>query len=296
LTYDVSCVACGNYAATEEFLEDLPSYPDTRKKLERFLYETRGGGRRLLTSGPVQPNPDFERVVHLEEASGLYPDDGPVLDKYNNSVRRIASATNTLGQQFSLGVDRWLIPTMDDEEAQHIVELLVTEGYLCGGKGPAVKDPYVFYATPTGLTHADQLSHEARTAGDQVFIAACFAADLEPAVEAIRGAVSALGYKPKVVTEASTNLIDLDMYEGIRESRFIVADLTCNRQSVYYEIGFAHGLGIEFILTCRKDHFDDVHFDIAHRPILKWETEVELAEKLRKQIWQLFGKVEKPVA
>lgn len=65
---------------------------------------------------------------------------------------------------------------------------------------------------------------------------------------------------------------------GILEARCIVADLTHARPSVYFEVGFAHGLGVPMVLTCRKDHYrgmpDDlrVHFDLEQYKISYWET------------------------
>ncbi len=57
----------------------------------------------------------------------------------------------------------------------------------------------------------------------------------------------------------------------IRESRFVIADLTHNRGGVYYEAGFAEGLGIPVIYTCDADCLDPeapkekrVHFDCQH--------------------------------
>ena len=45
----------------------------------------------------------------------------------------------------------------------------------------------------------------------------------------------------------------------------MVADFTCEkgkvRGGVYYEAGFAQGIGIPVIWTVAKDSLDDVHFD-----------------------------------
>ena len=39
----------------------------------------------------------------------------------------------------------------------------------------------------------------------------------------------------------------------IKRSRFVVADYTAQRKSVYFEAGFALGLGLTVIPTCRAD-------------------------------------------
>jgi hypothetical protein len=63
---------------------------------------------------------------------------------------------------------------------------------------------------------------------------------------------------------------------GINEAACVIADLTYARPSVYFEIGYAVGLGIPLVTTCRQDHFrgeeDDqrVHFDLQQYKISFW--------------------------
>ena len=54
----------------------------------------------------------------------------------------------------------------------------------------------------------------------------------------------------------------------IRLSPFVVADFTEHRNGVYLEAGFARGLGLRVVHTCRKDHMDKAHFDTAHSTTL----------------------------
>ena len=56
----------------------------------------------------------------------------------------------------------------------------------------------------------------------------------------IMPAVIKAGYKPiRVDTEQHNDLIDDRIIAGIRESKFIVADLAENSYGVYFESGFA---------------------------------------------------------
>jgi hypothetical protein len=297
----VQCAACGDYVITHECKSPLndPKQGLRRRKVARWLHETRYDGERFLSNGPVQLDDSWTgKALDLRQAESLYEDDGSALEKYDNTLSKISAATATFGQKFDTVNDRWLIQTMDDSELHEIIDALVQEGYI-GTTGKLLKpdEPQAFWLTVNGLRRAAEMKRNVVESNSRVFIAACFAEELKPAIEVVRGVVSELGYKPKVVTDAHTNLIDLEIYEGIRESRFIVADLTCNRQSVYYEVGFAHGLGVDVVLTCRHDHFEDksddfkwVHFDLNHRSVLVWQTEDELAKMLRQHIWQVFGR------
>ena len=60
--------------------------------------------------------------------------------------------------------------------------------------------------------------------------------------------------------------------------------ITENSPGVYYEAGFAAGLGNEVIRTVHKDHLDDVHFDTSHVQHAVWETPEQLLKDLEHQI------------
>jgi len=49
----------------------------------------------------------------------------------------------------------------------------------------------------------------------------------------------------------------------IRKSGLLVADFTGNRGGVYFEAGFAMGLSIPVIWTCRASDVEKLHFGLA---------------------------------
>ena len=74
---------------------------------------------------------------------------------------------------------------------------------------------------------------------------------------------------------------------------FLVADFTQDapgaRGGVYYEAGFAHGLNIPVIFTCRSNVIDKVHFDTRQYNHITWADLVELRERLTKRISATLG-------
>jgi len=76
----------------------------------------------------------------------------------------------------------------------------------------------------------------------------------------------------------------------IRNSRFIIADVTGHRQGVYFEAGFAMGLGLPVIWCCRKNQIEQSHFDTRQYNHITWETSQELHGKLRERILATIGK------
>ena len=78
--------------------------------------------------------------------------------------------------------------------------------------------------------------------------------------------------------------IDNLIIAEIRTSGLLVADFTGHRPSVYYEAGFAGGLGIPVIWCCREDQIGDVHFDIRQYNHVVWTDPGDLREKLKNRI------------
>lgn len=73
--------------------------------------------------------------------------------------------------------------------------------------------------------------------------------------------------------------------------KFVLADFTGHRGGVYYEAGFAQGLGLDVIWTCRSDHVEELHFDIRQYNCITWDqTDLNnFRQKIRNRIEAVFG-------
>lgn len=142
----------------------------------------------------------------------------------------------------------------------------------------------------------DYLETQPRATGAQGFIAMAFK-DMDDVHDAIAAAVRAAGYKPLRIDghEFVGGIMD-EILARIRESRFVIADLTHNRGGVYHEAGFALGLNIPLIPTCRQDYLDGngvekVHFDLQHLNLIPWTADKlgELTKRLANRIEAVLG-------
>lgn len=98
------------------------------------------------------------------------------------------------------------------------------------------------------------------------------------------------GYRSIRIDRSEFNeKIDDRIIAEIKESRFVVADFTEQRGGVYFEAGFAMGLGLPVIWLCRKDQIEKVHFDTRQYNHIVWETPSELREKLAIRIRATIG-------
>ena len=110
----------------------------------------------------------------------------------------------------------------------------------------------------------------------------------------IAPAIEAAGYRPDRMDERlDVHNIDDATMAAIRRSRFVVADFTHGpgtvRGSVYYEAGFAEGLGVPVIYTCRRNQLDKLLFDTRQISHLGWDEPSDLYEGLRLRIEARFG-------
>jgi hypothetical protein len=76
--------------------------------------------------------------------------------------------------------------------------------------------------------------------------------------------------------------------KGIRGSAFVIADVSKESPNVFYEVGFARGLGKDLMMTARKD--TKLPFDIGDIPVIFWKRPEDLKEELRKRIKNWRGK------
>lgn len=141
------------------------------------------------------------------------------------------------------------------------------------------------------LAELDAVSNES----EQAFVAMWFGKTMEAAwAKGIQPAVEGAGYKPiRIDKEEAADKIDDQIIAEIRRSRFLVADFTHGetgaRGGVYYEAGFAHGLDIPVIFSCRKDCMDQIHFDTRQYNHIDWEKPEDLKDRLVKRICAVIG-------
>ena len=143
--------------------------------------------------------------------------------------------------------------------------------------------PLDIYITVNGLKHIQEL-HKTTEEKSQPFVAMWFPSEgeyvgiLNNYVNSITNAIQQAGYSaPYIANRDKYNgAIMNKVINQIRESRFLIADLTCDEKSgmrggVYYEAGLAAGLGMPVILTCHKKAQKFVHFDLKQFNTIFWD-------------------------
>jgi hypothetical protein len=183
-----------------------------------------------------------------------------------------------------------------DVQIEKYIEILINDGYFSTENG------YTIQLTSKGCERLEKLAG-INGESTQAFVAMWFNPEIELAYSnGIKEAIIASGYDPmRIDKKEHSNKIDDEIIAEIRRSRFVIADFTSGyvsegdqktliaRGGVYYEAGFAQGLGVPVIWTCREDCLKHIHFDTRQYAHIVWTTAEDLREKLTKRIGAIIG-------
>lgn len=135
---------------------------------------------------------------------------------------------------------------------------------------------------PDGYARIDFLQKNS-TNGNNVLVAMKFGEETMLLRENIRKGISEAGYIPIFIDEVQYNdFITPELLKYIKDSKFVVVDLSHQNNGAYFEEGYAMGLGKPVIQLCKKGV--NLHFDIAQKNTIMWESEDAIPNKLKNGI------------
>lgn len=101
----------------------------------------------------------------------------------------------------------------------------------------------------------------------------------EPEIETIVDdwfwpAVAEKGFRlVRLDDEPRAGIIDNRLWVEIRRSRRLIADITHENRGAIGEAGFAEGLGMPVIYTCKNGEMEGKHFDIRNCQAVIWDLD-----------------------
>ncbi len=289
----VDCLRCGEYCINDESLSLLQTY---RTKIGDTQIANISGWIREHQTELVTANILTAQILATSPSVG---------EKAEKLLKWVASQLPIAGHRFAfnsencaavleighgsrfedrypnratfLEVAKGALPLMGASWAISAQELhYILSDYLCGAGYLQISDTRGYCISPAGWEYLYQLKSQ-RTNSEAAFVAMWFSAETDKLwTEGIEPAIRAAGYKPvRIDTVQHNNRIDDEIIANIRKSKFVVADFTGQRGGVYFEAGFALGLGLQVIWLCKKPECDEhkIHFDTRQYNFLLWDTE-----------------------
>jgi nucleoside 2-deoxyribosyltransferase len=215
-----------------------------------------------------------------------YPSDVPVI--LDEALLNMSKMISFPSEKIEVNDQtRWLIYAHDKDSERYIIRQLEELHYIQVAEqksGPTYMICSYTIEAP-GWKRIQEIG-DVNPSSKQAFVAMWFSDEMANTYsEAIEPAVSDCGFAPlRIDLKEHNNKICDEIIAEIRKSRFLVADFSGNRGGVYYEAGFAHGLGIPVIWTVRKQDLDDVHFDTRQFNHIDYDTTDELRDRLTARI------------
>jgi nucleoside 2-deoxyribosyltransferase len=247
--------------------------------------------RRWVLSGVTRRASDNGSPVELltrsiEEVASFAQIPRTPFEALDRLMLLLASRVRDIGGETYLDPDRDypLVFASGRGQMDWLCRKLRTLGYLGNGAAPNPKVIGLAF-TLKGWERIEQLQRTSPDS-DQAFVAMWFAPEMAAVfAEGMRPALKATGYDAfRVDLRAHNDKIDDRIVSEIRRSGLLVADFTGQRGGVYWEAGFAQGLGIPVIRTCRSDELAHLHFDTRQYLHVGWSTPAELRERLETHI------------
>ena len=282
--------AGGDYEITTEARLIIEELQDAEKaRITSVLVEQwmKGVAIPRLTADDVRRTKDDKLLPVHERADRL-------LGLLARSSSRIGTELRLMGgEELGGKVLAWSESTFW-EELQFLMDYLFRKGWVrrstiidfSGALNVKVEIP--------GFGRVEEL--EANPDSSQCFVAMWFDDSLNEVYEkGIRPAIEEdTGYSAlRIDRQEFLGKIDDEIIAQLRRSRFLVADATHGdggaRGGVYYEAGFAQGLGLPVIFTCRNDMIDKVHLDTRQFNHIVWENPDDLREQLANRIGSVLG-------
>ena len=274
--YQVDCPRCGYYRADRDFLDDVSEYD----KEERNLF-----------SGHIRNTSSEENPMHLNAQT--YKDIPEIIFPYkrltvpqriNNLIKFIYGKAEKPNKQILIQHDeiyRFYIQSIDDYYM--LINYLTEKRYI---KNPDHRsDQSFFWLTVEGWEKYESLK-EININSKIAFVAMSFDPDLKYLfTDFIKPACQECGFDAERVDSGEHNEKICDrIIAKINESRFVIADFTRNKHGVYFEAGYAMGMGIPVIWTCSEVPKEELSFDTRQYRHIMWKDGNDLKEQLINRI------------
>jgi hypothetical protein len=281
----IDCPRCGTYEMTFQASINARTWlPDAM-------------ARRYLISGLCRQRWEHERrplrltQENLDTIADLAPTD--VLDQMDMLLLNVAAAAGRGNLPGGTGIvatnDYPLAFSPSPEHLRYVLGQLERQGLI------EINHEAMGPVTPVALSaqgwmRIRELRQTPRTSR-QAFVAMNFSPELVSCYDhAIEPAIREAGYKPlRVDREEHSDRIDDFILSQIKRSRFLVADFTGQRFGVYFEAGYAFGLGLPVIWTCHESDLPGLHFDTRQYNHIVWASEDELRSRLQARIEVLIN-------
>lgn len=293
-SYSVSCERCGNYEISRS------NYVNLQNNINRPPHTVSSWIKeqnRLYDSIPVLTTENMDMLISMPDRNLDSKLEALVLEVNRRFLvdKNRPFGNNEKEVRIIEGDNEWLSITWsrDYYELKSILDEIHKMGLFDIARGQFKDKRWVETISNIsfqGRHYIESLGTVGKTS-NKVFMAFHFTEEMKNSFEVtVRKVISDISNGQLEATRVSTlgtstdTKIDDELISMIKASKVVIADFTGHRTAVYYEAGFAMGLGIPVIWTCRADHIEDLSFDTRQYPHILWENKEDLYKQLTQRI------------
>ncbi len=282
----VNCKVCGDYIVDSDFKDDFPSHKNIdQSKISAYVKE-----KNLLNVTPTildesSNHSNTRNGITYKNAIASFPKNiSEKIDRVLINLSKISYEGEWFQLNYKYDYPLLFIEQGKQESFNFLCDVFVENGYLEKKGDMELRLHYRLKAK--AWERIGLLEQSINSNLKNVFVAMWFSDEINSAYdEAISTAISDLGYNPIRIDKKEHNgKIDDEIIAEIRKSKFVICDFTGDRGGVYFEAGFAMGLGKPVIWSCRKDHISKLHFDTRQYNHIVWESKEDLYVALKNRI------------
>ena len=300
----MECPACGKYFIDDGLIDieklDQPSDFPKRLKLAAVLAERKlkGHGQIFIHWEKIETDLQCPTMT-VDELLDLYPKKPTtLLDRALLNLGRMVEHPTEFTKKNALFTSFHQLFCNSRNGVITMLKEFQEEGYITSD---ITSSTVAFRVKGQGWKKIEELEKTYSDSEPKAFVAMWFDPSMkeiwENGIQAGIEAEEEIGKLFKAVRiddkEHNNDICD-EIIAEIRQSRFVVADFTGDRGGVYYEAGFAAGLGIPVIYTVHKPWLEEedengkrinkLHFDTEHMNHIIYDDANDLKKKLINRI------------
>ncbi len=289
---DYRCKYCGPYLIDHDFIGRIPGID---KKENKFKIACILNERRLKGQSGValSDKTDKENKIcnYPQISAGELLDEFPkkaseFLNRTLLNLSRLAERPfEVIKLNMAIEGNRLQLFTPDSQECYAFLRELAEEGFIRFNQVEGGPQWDVFFLTTKFHEIVENLRKE-EVGNKRAFVAMWFDESMNDYYEdGIKKAIEDAGYIPvRIDLQDFNEKICDEIIAEIKRCKFLVSDFSGQRGGVYFEAGFAKGLGRPTIFTVKKDDVKKLHFDTRQYNHIVYTSPEDLHKKLYNRI------------
>ena len=276
------CPSCGNYGIADTTLNDfrlLILSDEYMRQISCILVE-----HKLKRMNPfLIGNSQYGELKNFiwktyKDLLNSYPKEASEI--LNRSLINLSRMINHPSEPIPIDEEsKEIFYAKNSSQILYMLRQLAKEEYIT----PVSSLPSNIQIESKGWQKVELLKRPTSGANNQVFVAMWFTE--------LTNNIYTQGIKPAIESIGNLKPIRIDMVEHnnkicdqiiaeIKKSKFLIADFTGNRGGVYFEAGFAQGLGLPVIWLVKEEDVNNLHFDTRQYNHIVYKDVEDLRKKL----------------